>query len=98
MAMGSGYDRPHWNPEAGSLKPSAAALALGNVTAQSMLKAAEDCKFSVGDVVRLLSGGPFMTVIEVDGWFSSFTCGWFDMSHAHHTAIFNERVLVAVPA
>jgi uncharacterized protein YodC (DUF2158 family) len=32
-------------------------------------------EFSVGDLVKLKSGGPVMTVADVDG--DEVTCGWF---------------------
>lgn len=57
------------------------------------------CKFSVGDVVRLKSGGPDMTVscltevkshncIRVD-------CLWFNDNEVHEHAFFNEGMLIS---
>lgn len=35
-------------------------------------------EFKPGDLVRLKSGGPVMTVSEWDEDYEQFTCDWFD--------------------
>jgi len=54
--------------------------------------------FEKGDLVVLNSGGPAMTVREVDndtseGYSVQVTCDWFDKADQHHTATFNAEML-----
>ena len=47
----------------------------------------------IGDVVRLIGGGPKMTVIETkDG----IKCGWFNTQHEYQSEVFMARTLVGV--
>lgn len=55
-------------------------------------------KFKVGDVVRLYSGGPPMSIEEVHELTSlntiiSYACCWFDLKNKIRHAIFREEVL-----
>lgn len=34
--------------------------------------------FNIGDIVRLKSGGPKMTILGIDGDESTYACKWFD--------------------
>ena len=50
-----------------------------------------ECSLKVGDIVRLKSGGPWMTIIEVRYRGSramSVDCGWFDANGRPHTHLF----------
>ena len=49
--------------------------------------------FKRGDVVRLKSDGPHMTVTEVSGSDGEVTCQWFSKSGVLQTNIF-ERILL----
>ena len=49
-------------------------------------------KFSKGDVVVLKSGGPKMTIFDVDG--DSHTCRWFNTSGAWKRENFSDSELV----
>lgn len=53
---------------------------------------AEDTKFQIGDVVRLKSGGPVMTVIDE----SFLGCTWFDDEKHAQTHGFPEKCLILV--
>jgi uncharacterized protein YodC (DUF2158 family) len=52
----------------------------------------EEHKFKIGDVVRLKSGGPNMTVANYDlyGYDSEkkYLCTWFDDKHKHNETLF----------
>lgn len=48
--------------------------------------------FKIGDVVQLKSGGPLMTVFEIDG--SSVHCRWFD-GHDEKASSFPSEMLKA---
>jgi uncharacterized protein YodC (DUF2158 family) len=52
-----------------------------------------DAKFKVGDVVRLNSGGPHMTVEAVDG--GEFTVSWFDGGKARTCMFFGDMLELA---
>ena len=49
--------------------------------------------FTPGDVVRLKSGGPKMTVLESDG--EQVQCKWFDRNGKLHTENFSAALLDA---
>ena len=58
-------------------------------------------KFKTGDVVRLKSGGPNMTVADYDeyGYPTSewkYLCRWFDEKHKHAELTFREEELELV--
>jgi len=42
-----------------------------------MKKMAKDQEFKIGDIVRLKSGGPDMTVQRFDVAYAYYTCQWF---------------------
>jgi uncharacterized protein YodC (DUF2158 family) len=46
-------------------------------------------RFKVGDVVRLKSGSPKITVVEVDG--ERVTCVWFGLEGKRETGTFPGR-------
>ena len=49
----------------------------------------------IGDVVRLVGGGPKMTIIGRSS--ASFViCAWFDVNHCYQDEPFNEQVLSPV--
>ncbi len=50
--------------------------------------------FSSGDIVRLKSGGPKMTVLSVEGE-ASMRCQWFDRNGKLHTDSFQTVMLDA---
>jgi uncharacterized protein YodC (DUF2158 family) len=50
--------------------------------------------FNVGDVVRLKSGGPNMTVNNASS--SMIMCTWFDSSNVYHHRYFNQGALEKV--
>ena len=53
-------------------------------------------KYEVGDIVRLKSGGPAMTVCCVQSFTSdsdTISVTWFDLSEQVVSAIFNSRAL-----
>lgn len=50
-------------------------------------------KFKVGDVVKLNSGGPHMTVFRVGK--TSVECVWFDCNINYNTGVFPEESLFA---
>lgn len=52
-----------------------------------------EVKVEVGDVVRLKSGGPMMTVRGVKD--SVIDCVWFDTDNNYHVNKFNIRTLVS---
>ena len=54
-------------------------------------------KFKLGDLVRLKSGGPTMTVNALGHVVRAgqVTCVWF-VGNKHNTAVFEENALVAV--
>ncbi|MCY1391727.1 hypothetical protein D3C76_93960 [compost metagenome] len=54
--------------------------------------------FARGDRVVLNSGGPVMTVRDVDndtseGYSVQVTCDWFDKADQHHIATFNAEMI-----
>jgi len=49
-------------------------------------------EFSVGDVVQMRSGGPFMTVREAKP--ESVACAWFDAQNMEHEAEFKPEMLM----
>jgi uncharacterized protein YodC (DUF2158 family) len=51
--------------------------------------------YEVGDIVRLKSGGPNMTVDNCGG--SWLDCAWFDVGGAHHRQPFSQGSLEKVP-
>lgn len=60
---------------------------------------ADKPKFDAGDLVKLKSGSPIMTVEEVDRdyhktWKGSYSCSWFAGSKNNHRS-FAEAALVA---
>jgi uncharacterized protein YodC (DUF2158 family) len=56
-------------------------------------------EFEVGDVVRLPSGGPTMTVTQVfdDRREKSVGVQWFDDSDTLHAACFSPPALIKIP-
>jgi uncharacterized protein YodC (DUF2158 family) len=58
-------------------------------------------KFKVGDVVRLKSGGPSMTVANYGRYNydkkEKYLCRWFDDRHKHSEGVFSEEELEVVP-
>ena len=48
--------------------------------------------FKIGDVLRLKSGGPRMTVGEMDTD-GTCRCEWFDKNHAFNHDIFKAKML-----
>ena len=60
-------------------------------------------KFKIGDVVRLKSGGPNMTVANYDvyafeGSEKKYLCKWFDDKHKPAELLFKEEELEIVHA
>ncbi len=53
-------------------------------------------KFNIGDVVRLKSGGPVMTVSKADIGDSMVDCIWFDTTGKKFTSSFDEATLEEV--
>ncbi|WP_166362884.1 DUF2158 domain-containing protein [Pseudomonas akapageensis] len=58
--------------------------------------------FEKGDLVVLNSGGPLMTVRDVDndtsdGYSVQVRCDWFDKAGQHHTATFNAEMIEKEP-
>jgi uncharacterized protein YodC (DUF2158 family) len=56
-------------------------------------------RFKPGDVVRLKSGGPGMTVVTLDrfgGADQKYKCRWFDAKNVLEDALFTEAELTAV--
>jgi uncharacterized protein YodC (DUF2158 family) len=51
-------------------------------------------KFQVGDIVRLKSGGPAMTVTCPSWWLCFCTCAWFTSDKKLNSASFDDDVLV----
>ncbi|MNP38093.1 hypothetical protein D3C76_1315840 [compost metagenome] len=54
--------------------------------------------FQKGELVILNSGGPVMTVRDVDddiseGYSVQVTCDWFDTAGLHHIATFNAEMI-----
>ena len=49
--------------------------------------------FEIGDTVRLKSGGPLMTVMEVAG--NQVRCQWFDEKNVPQTRLFVSATLEA---
>ena len=55
-----------------------------------------DCSmFKDGDVIMLKSGGPPMTISEIDHKTNTATCEWFDTDNKPHKAVFNVKTLKA---
>ena len=54
--------------------------------------------FQDGDVVRLKSGGPLMTVVSFGQYSGTakYKCEWFDAKHALTSGLFIEASLVAM--
>lgn len=52
----------------------------------------EDIEYEVGDIIRLNSGGPLMTIKEVNN--KIITCRWFDKSDNLQNEEFNETEIV----
>lgn len=48
-------------------------------------------EYKIGDVVRLKSGGPAMTIIEVEG--TSLTCLWFAEDKSILRAVLDKAVV-----
>ena len=55
--------------------------------------------FKVGDVVKLKSGGPDMTIAEIteSNGRTEYLCKWFSKNNEVETAIFTESMLKAPP-
>jgi uncharacterized protein YodC (DUF2158 family) len=54
--------------------------------------------FSVGDLVRLLSGGPAMTIIDIASDGARVTCAWFvDGNGQYFQGEFNPAFLKPAP-
>jgi uncharacterized protein YodC (DUF2158 family) len=52
--------------------------------------------FKIGDVVRLKSGGPAMSITEPPaGDISGYHCVWFDEKNIYHSHYFSADVLTA---
>ncbi|MDM1545515.1 DUF2158 domain-containing protein [Ignatzschineria indica] len=54
--------------------------------------------FQIGDTVRLKSGGPIMTIVDIeknDGYPAYCTCAWF-LDGVPQTASFIEAALIKV--
>jgi uncharacterized protein YodC (DUF2158 family) len=61
----------------------------------------ETPRFKTGDVVRLKSGGPNMTVADYDlyglgAMEKSYLCTWFDDKHKHNELTFRQEQLELV--
>ena len=59
----------------------------------------EQERFEVGDIVRLKSGGPEMTVGQVDqfaGTELAVECEWLDSSHKPQSRVYPVKTLVRV--
>ncbi len=55
----------------------------------------DEKKFSVGDVVRLKSGGPNMTIIETEKISEQYvTCQWFDGDNKPQKENFRKEALI----
>ena len=50
--------------------------------------------FKIGDLVKLRSGGPVMTVLAADGDRNEITCVLFDKNEAHLVIYFPPEALV----
>ncbi len=51
--------------------------------------------FDIGDVVRLKSGGPKMTILGTDGAPDVFACKWFDRNGRLNKDSFEARTIQA---
>jgi uncharacterized protein YodC (DUF2158 family) len=51
--------------------------------------------FKAGDVVQLKSGGPLMTVLEIDG--NKVQCRWFDKTDEKSSSFQSELLQAANP-
>lgn len=67
-------------------------------TANETTSKQASCEYAVGELVRLKSGGPVMTVeafdIHANGWMISTT--WFDNNLGRARDRFDQRILCAV--
>ena len=54
--------------------------------------------YTSGDIVRLKSGGPKMTVLSTDGDAETFACEWFDRNGKLHRDSFQGSSLEAFVA
>lgn len=51
--------------------------------------------YNIGDVVRLKSGGPKMTILGTDGAPDVFACKWFDRNGKLNSDSFNASIIEA---
>jgi uncharacterized protein YodC (DUF2158 family) len=50
-----------------------------------------ESKFKTGDIVKLKSGGPKMTVVNADEY--NATLAWFDTNHLIHSKDFSNEII-----
>lgn len=58
----------------------------------------KEFEFKIGDIVRLKSGGPDMTIAQLPNWNSdySYSCKWFDDYKNLGSEMFKEGTLESV--